>query len=68
MNNKKKGMTMWVKREEGKGVVFKFEAKNIPIHLFNLLALIYEVDLYDLWFPFCKKSKTVSHFVLKSLR
>lgn len=52
---------MWVKKEEGqKMVTFKFEAKNIKCHLFNLLALIYETDLYTLWFPFVKKSFTVS--------
>ena len=52
INNKKKGLTMWVRREEGmKGVTFKFEARNIKMHLFNLLALINETDLYDLWFP-----------------
>lgn len=52
MNNKKKGLTMWVRREEGmRGLTFKFEARKIKMHLFNLLALINETDLYDLWFP-----------------
>mmetsp|Transcript_6734 Transcript_6734/g.5994 ORF Transcript_6734/g.5994 Transcript_6734/m.5994 type:complete len:94 (+) Transcript_6734:703-984(+) len=37
----------------------KFDVINLKIPLFNLLALIYEIDLYTNWFPFCKQSKEV---------
>ena len=61
MQDKKKGMIMQVRKQQGKrGVTFRFEARNLKIHLFNLLALINETDLYDLWFPQCKKSYTVN--------
>ena len=60
IEDKKKGLRMWVRREQGqRGVVFKFEVKNIKMHVFNLLTLINETDLYDLWFPQCKRSYTV---------
>ena len=37
-------------------VTMKFEIEKITIPMFNLLALIYETDLYDHWFPFCKNA------------
>lgn len=39
-----------------KKLALKFNVKNIKVPLFNLLAMIYEIDLYDLWFPFCNQS------------
>eukprot|EP00347_Sterkiella_histriomuscorum_P013889 403362974 len=58
--DRKKGLMMQIKREEGqRNVTFRFEAKKQKIHLFNLLCLINETDLYDLWFPQCKKSYTL---------
>ena len=43
-----------------KKVAMKFQVGNIKVPLFNLLAMIYEIDLYDLWFPFCHQSFCVS--------
>lgn len=61
IDDKKKGLRMWTRREQGKsGVVFKFEARNIKMHIFNLLTLVNETDLYDQWFPQCKRSYTVN--------
>ena len=52
---------MHIKKEEGmKMLTMKFNVKKIKATMFNLLALIYETDLYNMWFPFCKKSFTVS--------
>ncbi|CDW76008.1 protein kinase domain protein [Stylonychia lemnae] len=60
LQDKKKGILMQVRRQEGqRGVTFRYEAKNLKVHLFNLLALLNETDLYDLWFPQCKKSYTL---------
>ena len=36
----------------------KYEA-TIQVPIFNLCALIYEVDLFNKWIPFCSHSKTV---------
>ena len=47
-------------------VAMKFQVKNIKVPLFNLLAMIYEIDLYDLWFPFCHQSFCVSYPLLST--
>jgi hypothetical protein len=36
----------------------KYEA-DLHIPIFNLSAMIYEVDLFTKWVPFCSESKTV---------
>lgn len=60
MNDKKRNMQMFMKKEPNSRVTtIKFHIKNMQVHVFNLLSLIYETDLYELWFPFCKKSFTV---------
>lgn len=40
-------------KEEGQRLVsIKFDVQRAKIPMFNLLSMIYETDLYDLWFPF----------------
>jgi len=56
----KKKIKMSVKKQEGQKVItMKMEAERMEVNLFNLVAMIYEVDLYTSWFPFCKKSLNV---------
>mmetsp|Transcript_11637 Transcript_11637/g.8494 ORF Transcript_11637/g.8494 Transcript_11637/m.8494 type:complete len:155 (+) Transcript_11637:217-681(+) len=53
---------MFTKQVEGQNsVIMKFEVSNLEIPLFNLLALIYEIELYTNWFPFCKQSRELIH-------
>ena len=33
---------------------------ELEIPWFNLVALVYEIDLFVYWFPFCKSARTVS--------
>ena len=55
--HKDSGVKMYMIKEEGqKYVTVKFTVDKIKIPIFNLLCMIYETDLYYLWFPFCKKS------------
>jgi hypothetical protein len=59
-HDKKKKLKMWFKKSDTtKGVILKFECESVKIPLFNLIALLYEIDLYPLWFPFCQKSQEV---------
>ena len=52
---------MYLRKEEGQRIVtMKFEVASIKIPLFNMIALVNETDLYHIWFPFCKKSLSVS--------
>lgn len=37
----------------------KYEA-ILEIPIFNLVAMIYEIDLFQKWIPFCSNSRTVS--------
>lgn len=56
-DDKKKNLKMYLAKQEGSRVLtIKFECDRINIPIFNLLTLINEVELYDLWFPFCKNS------------
>ena len=58
---KKNNINMYMHKESGhKNVTIKFTVDKIKIPIFNLLALVYETELYDKWFPFCKKSFDVS--------
>ena len=58
---KKNGVKLYVLKEKGQRyITAKFTVDKIKIPIFNLLSLIYETELYDLWFPFCKKSSDVS--------
>ena len=36
----------------------KYEAE-LEVSIFNLCAMIYEVDIFPKWIPFCSKAKTV---------
>ena len=57
---KKNGVKIYVLKEPGQRfITIKFTVDSIEIPLFNLISLLYETELYDLWFPFCKKSKDV---------
>lgn len=47
-------MTIKYKAEKGQSVGLKFEME-IDIPIIHLLALVYEVDLYNHWFPFLKR-------------
>jgi hypothetical protein len=59
-NDKKKKLKMYLKREPGKRMfAIKFEVEKIAIPIYNLITLIYEVDLYPEWFPNCSKASTV---------
>lgn len=33
---------------------------QFKVDIANLIAIMYETDLFDKWVPFCKSSKTVS--------
>ncbi len=58
---KKNGVKIYVLKEKGQRfITVKFTVERIKIPIFNLLSLIYETELYDLWFPFCKRSSDVS--------
>jgi hypothetical protein len=47
---------MFVRKEEGQRMLtMKLEVEEMDVPLFNLLSVIYELDLYPDWFPFCKK-------------
>ena len=35
---------------------------NLNIPIFNLISVIYEIDLYKTWVPFCYKSDLVYIF------
>ena len=57
--DKAKGMHMSARVEESGVASFIFGMDKLEVPLFNLCCLIYEVDLYKDWFPFCKNaSKT----------
>jgi hypothetical protein len=59
--DKKLNLKMYMIREEGQRLVsIKFDVQRIKIPIFNLLCMVYETELYELWFPFCKKSFDVS--------
>lgn len=45
-------------RITGKTVTFRFE-KEIEINLINFLSIIYEVNYYKKWYPFCSVSETL---------
>lgn len=36
---------------------------DFKVDIFNLFAIIYEIDLYKNWLPFCQESKTVKKFL-----
>lgn len=44
--------------ESTKTITIKAEAE-LDVPWFNMVALIYEVDLFKQWFPFCANSFTV---------
>lgn len=55
--DKKKGIKMYMIKEDGQRLMtIKFTVDHVKIPIFNLLCLIYETELYDQWFPFCKMS------------
>lgn len=33
---------------------------DFKVDLFSMFAIIYEIDLFEKWVPFCKESKTVN--------
>jgi len=50
---KKINLKIYSFKEEGQRLVsIKFDVQRAKIPMFNLLSMIYETDLYDLWFPF----------------
>jgi hypothetical protein len=64
---KKNGVKIYVLKEPGQRfITIKFTVDRIEIPLFNLISLLYETELYDLWFPFCKKSKDVRNLPIKN--
>jgi len=57
---KKNGVKIYILKEPGQRfITIKFTVDRIEIPVFNLISLLYETELYDLWFPFCKKSMDV---------
>jgi len=44
--------------QDDKSITMKVSA-NVKVDLFNFLSIIYEVDLYKKWVPFCHDSETV---------
>ena len=54
---KKINLKIYSFKEEGQRLVsIKFDVQRAKIPMFNLLSMIYETDLYDLWFPFTQRS------------
>lgn len=51
-------MLKYKKIEDSPMYALKYEA-NLKLPIFNLLAIIYEIDLFTKWIPFCSESKTV---------
>lgn len=61
---KKNGVKIYILKEPGQRfITIKFTVERIETPLFNLISLLYETDLYDLWFPFCKKSMDVRNLI-----
>jgi len=53
IDDKQKTLKMYIKRDRETGTILvKFEVERVPIPMFNLCTLIYETDLYPMWFPF----------------
>jgi hypothetical protein len=48
---------MLVRKDKEGDITSKFEITGIKVPLFNLCALLYETDLYSLWFPFNKRAE-----------
>lgn len=44
----------------------KYEAV-LEIPIFNLVAMIYEIDLFRKWIPFCSSSRTVSFYYITGM-
>ena len=65
---KKNGVKIYVLKEPGQRfITIKFTVDRIEIPLFNLISLLYETELYDLWFHFCKKSMDVRHLTIYNI-
>lgn len=45
---------MYVKHDEDGYITSKFFVEKVDIPFFNLVCILYETDLYHLWFPFNK--------------
>lgn len=58
---RKKKFTMWHRKEADKTITLKFEAE-MELELQNLFYLLYETQIYHLWFPNCKKATLVHSF------
>jgi len=54
----KKNFTIKYKQASGQNISLKMEG-IIDVPVFNMIALIYEMEGYSLWMPFCKEGKTV---------
>jgi ribosome-associated toxin RatA of RatAB toxin-antitoxin module len=44
--------------QEDRSITMKIFAE-IEVDFFNFLAIVYEIDLYKKWVPFCTESQTV---------
>lgn len=61
-NDKKAKTRLLMKKETGNRLLtLKLEAIQTKISIFNIIALVNEVELMSEWFPFCKKGVTVNN-------
>ncbi len=58
---KKKKYTMQYRKEANKSLTLKFEGE-MEIDVGNLFTLLYETEVYHLWFPNCKRASLLHSF------
>lgn len=58
---KKKKYRMYHRKEANKTITLKFEGE-LEIELKNLFKLLYETEIYHLWFPNCRKATLLHTF------
>jgi len=57
----KKGFAIKYKSVAGQQISLRMEGE-VDVPIFNMIALIYEMQGYTLWMPFCKDAKEIKHF------
>jgi len=56
-DDKKNKVKLQSQNVEGRDIMVRFEAKDVECPIINLCTLVFEVELYPNWFPFCKSSR-----------
>jgi len=52
----KKNFTIKYKQAAGQNISLKMEG-IVDVPIFNMIALLYEMEGYSLWMPFCKEGR-----------